>query len=413
LLATAGLCQSPPESPTLPPEVLLLARIKEKMRENLSGLPNYTCTQIIERSQRLKPSKRWQLVDTVRLEVALAGGKELFAWPGERKFEERELSEMVTGGAIGNGNFALHAKAVFTGGGALFTYAGKEVREGRNTIRFEYRVPRLSSGLGLRVGVQTGIAAYHGSFWVDAQTLDLIRLEVIATEIPANVPISSTSDSMEYGRVRIGDSDYLLPSASEMVMLDLLGNESRNRVQLSSCRQYSGESTLVFDDPPSGNAPTPVVTTEFDVPAALDLEVYIEKAPALSEAVIGDQFFGKVARDCKQKKDIVIPKNAAVTGRISYLELDRVTGAMLVGFELTEIEFPGKRGAVKAHLMEAGTFGVLENWRLAPNQSLATRARSHLPGARNVFVVIGGSGARGRLNIRTVWRTEAVAKETQ
>ena len=36
------------------PEFLILDGIKTKMRENLRRLPNYTCTQIIERSKRSK-----------------------------------------------------------------------------------------------------------------------------------------------------------------------------------------------------------------------------------------------------------------------------------------------------------------------------------------------------------------------
>ena len=67
----------------LSPEVLLLARIKVKMAENLKGLPNYTCLQTIERSTRDAGNRRYRPLDTVRVEVALVDGKELFAWPGE------------------------------------------------------------------------------------------------------------------------------------------------------------------------------------------------------------------------------------------------------------------------------------------------------------------------------------------
>src|SRR6476659_8319211 len=90
----------------------LLNQIRAKMLANLKRLPNYTCLQTIDRKVRYAPSRRYQLVDTVRLEVALVDGKELFSWPGAGKFEDKDINELVTGGAIGNGTFALHAKSI-------------------------------------------------------------------------------------------------------------------------------------------------------------------------------------------------------------------------------------------------------------------------------------------------------------
>src|SRR5947209_13623252 len=76
----------------LSPELLLLARIKVKMAENLDHLPNYTCEQTIERSRRRAPSRKFELLDTVRLEVALVEGKELYGWPGPIASPSRTLA---------------------------------------------------------------------------------------------------------------------------------------------------------------------------------------------------------------------------------------------------------------------------------------------------------------------------------
>ena len=66
-----------------------IARIRSQMARNLERLPNYTCTQTIERSIRPARTRRFQLIDTIRLEVALVNGRELFAWPGSGKFDDR------------------------------------------------------------------------------------------------------------------------------------------------------------------------------------------------------------------------------------------------------------------------------------------------------------------------------------
>src|SRR5438045_2730322 len=70
------------------PERLLLAQIKAKMADNLARLPNYTCLQTIERSHRDARKKRFERQDLVRLEVALVGGRERFAWPGANRIDE-------------------------------------------------------------------------------------------------------------------------------------------------------------------------------------------------------------------------------------------------------------------------------------------------------------------------------------
>src|SRR5450756_567881 len=113
------------------------------------------------------PRQRFELVDMLRLEVALVDDRELFAWPGSKKFGDTELRHMVSGGAIGNGNFALHARAVFMGNGPVFTFRGEDKLEGRRALRFDFKVSLLNSGYRIRVNDQEAVVAYHGSFWAD------------------------------------------------------------------------------------------------------------------------------------------------------------------------------------------------------------------------------------------------------
>src|SRR5689334_1179660 len=107
----------------------LLEKIRIQMIDNLMHLPNYTCLQTIERTRRRAPARRFELVDMIRLEVALVNGHELFSWPGAGKFDDKEIADLVPGGAIGNGNFALHAKSVFQGN-PRYRYAGEEAAGG-------------------------------------------------------------------------------------------------------------------------------------------------------------------------------------------------------------------------------------------------------------------------------------------
>src|ERR1700722_17188709 len=92
LALTAGLLAAQ-EAPvtSVPAESVLLGRIRAHMDEVLRSAPNYTCVETMERTRRVGPARRFQMEDTLRLEVALVEGKEMFAWPGSKKFEHDDL----------------------------------------------------------------------------------------------------------------------------------------------------------------------------------------------------------------------------------------------------------------------------------------------------------------------------------
>jgi hypothetical protein len=227
-------------------DAVLLNQVRRHMAETLSRLPNYTCLQTIERMQRTSASKRFSPVDLVRLEVALVNGNELFSWPGAHKFEDKPIGEMVTGGAIGNGNFGLHAKTLFQSRAPEFLYAGERVRNNKRTLQWDYQVPLARSGYVLRQGNKEALTAYHGSFWVDPDLLDVTRLEMHADNISPELQISDARDAVEYLRVPIGPQTFLLPKSAEMTLTDRSGAESRNRTRFTECREYLGESKLIF-----------------------------------------------------------------------------------------------------------------------------------------------------------------------
>jgi hypothetical protein len=286
----------------LAPETLLLARIKQHMEQVLTRQPNYTCLETIERSRRSGRGRKFQLVDALHLEVAVVEGKELFSWPGEREFKERDLRELAPTGAIGNGSFALHARSVFLSSSPLITYAGEEQMDGRTVARYDYSVPQFRSGYRLTMGNLSGITGYRGSFWSDRETFDLMRLDVEAVDIPPVLPLRSARDSMRYERVPIGETTFLLPKSSEMVMEDFGGGASRNAIHFSRCRQYAGESTLSFAEVPEGDAAPAPLAEAISLPPGLLVEMELLTPVKFPGNAIGDEIEARVTRDSKSKK---------------------------------------------------------------------------------------------------------------
>lgn len=358
LLPVAGLLRAQQPIPAgLPPASAQLARIRAHMADVLRHEPNYTCVETMERTRRTGATHQFDMQDTLRLEVALVEGKEMFAWPGSKKFESDDLRNLITTGAYGNGNFALFARAVFLTSAPTFIYRGEDPIQGRNLLRYDFRVTRLSSGYQIRVAEREAIVPYHGSFWADPKTLDAARLEVFADDIPADLGLSYSSDRIDYARAHIGEEDFLLPSESELQMRLPSGEENRNFMRFSSCRQYTGESVLRFDDVTgAADASQKTPDEEIVLPGGLEVRVALVDDINLASAAAGDEVHASLTNDLKQKSKTLAAKGAMVLGRITRLE--RYSNQTVVGITFSDLYGDGKHAGLSLTL-EQVLMGVI------------------------------------------------------
>ncbi|MBX9602863.1 MAG: hypothetical protein K2X35_17800 [Bryobacteraceae bacterium] len=332
-------------------ETLLLARIRAHAVRTLQRQPNYTCLETIERSRRKAGTKRYELLDSLRMEVALVEGREMFAWPGEKNFEEKPLSDLVTNGAMGNGNFALHAKALFQGNAPVFTHRGEVMEAGRSLVRYDFKVPQMLSGYNIRVGANRAVVGYHGSFWADSRTLDLVRLVVHADDIPPSLPLAAASDLMSYAPVTIGGKDFLLPNWSELTLTDLAGNESRNRVAFGECRQYAGDSVLSFEDPAAGQSTAPA-DVRVRIPDGVDVILALDQDLDLEQASIGDPVRARLEQPIREGRAVLFAKGAGVTGRL--MRMERHRNFLLVAIEFGSVREGNRTAELRLELERTG-----------------------------------------------------------
>lgn len=315
---------------------VLLLKIKAKMEENLGRLPDYTCAETTQRFRRVNSNGAYEPLDTVRLEVALVEGRELYGWRGSNRIAEPDPRRLVGGGgALSNGNFALLAKGIFLSPATSFTPKGVSVRGHVRSLKFDYDVPVKASDYHLRVGEDEAIVGYHGSFWVNPDTLDLERVEILADHIPPEFPLVSASDAMEYSRVRIGASDFLLPSTAELRMVTASGLADRNRTRFHECHQYSGESVLSFEVPPEmPAAPARVPPQELTLPGDFQIDLALQ-TPITASSAVGDPVEARLVRSIKEHHRVVMVKGATAIGRITQLHRD--AGRHHLGITFTDL----------------------------------------------------------------------------
>jgi hypothetical protein len=232
-------------------------------------------------------------------------------------------------------------------------------------LRFDFSVAQMFSGFEVRSSGASAVVGFRGSFWAEETTLNLARLEVHAADLPPALELKEVIDVMDYSLQRIGGSDFLLPAASEMIMTDVTGSESRNRIRFSDCRQYSGQSVISFEEPAPSTPPpaTPETGRAIDLPADLALTVELTSLIESGRTAVGDPVTAVVLRDTRWKGQLVTPKGALLSGRLKRLErrVDNYwiparapVSYYIVGIEFDTLEFESARTVFSGVLEEIG-----------------------------------------------------------
>jgi hypothetical protein len=435
----------------LAPEVLLLSRIKSHLRYEFAHLPNYTCLETIARFQKakergLKPRRThsanatdqskvesWQggkfiQVDTVRLEVACSERHEWYGLPGTRQLSEENPAVLAGGvGLISNGNFSTTLHNLFLVDGAIFTPRGEDSIDGRKAVKFDYRFPAGSVIARISLLGGQGAVNEEGSIWVDPQSLDLLRLDGRATEIPPSLPLAVMEFAVTYGRTRIGEFDALLAQYADLHMIQTTGVEDYDRIDFTHCRMFQTTSRLRFDiDPPSPpNAPVEARVdapreaaappeSENALPASLRVTIQVT-TPITDRDAPGKLIEGRVAGDVRRKGKVVLENGAPVHGRIRTLQRHQGLDHFIVGLEFTEVQAHGAPLRFYADLVSLGKWegvqAALRKEVLLPNHwgSTVDITLPELPGVASFFVE--GESFVLQPGLRTVWRTRGFRGE--
>ncbi len=395
----------------------LIEKIRAHVAADLERLPNYTCRQTIERFFRPLESTKFEKLDTVRVEVALIGNKELYAWPGSARFEETSIDQLITGqGAIGSGMFALHLRNLFVNPGPEFTRRGETDLDGIRAVRFDFEVPLQRSQYFFGDRANSARVGYRGSFWAGASILDLLRLEIHVDEVPPPIEIKSGSNKMDYARVRLGDSDFLLPKSAEMSMLTS-GGEWMNRTRFDGCRHYVGESVLSFGDIAT-SAETTKAVQDVVFPRGALVDMVLQTPIDCDKSAIGDPLEAALLRPVKTlPHGTALPKGAVFRGRVTRVENRRArarTEYCVIGLTLGAGEAPGIRAAFSGTLEAAGISATrayyvpfsglgqanIGMWSSVPNETAPPRPNE------GVFY-IRGAKPRITAGFRLLWRTNS------
>lgn len=357
----------------LPPELLLLAKIKRQAAQALSHVPSFTCLGTFYRGERSDDAKPFTHVDTVRAEIAYVDGQELFAWPGSKSFGGGTLAQIIGTGLTGSGEFLSHARSVFVSDTGSIRYGGAAEYAGRPAVRYDFSVSPVFSGYHISVPDGSATIGMQGSFWVDRNSLDILTLVVQGTDIPSRLGVSSIETQIDYQRLRVGASGpTLLPLSAITTLAYISGKTSRNQIEYTHCHEYLATSTLSFGTASPDVRPKhdrPAADDEIVLPALLVLRTRL-RSPIDSAAVVGDPISAIVESDVRNKGKILIPAGALLTGRVRMLQKDG-PNRFIVGLEFTDLTFEDKHARFIAELQRldpASGVQMLVSTKLTTNE---------------------------------------------
>ena len=403
------------------PGVLTLAHFKIHMRDEISHLPNYTCLETVSRFYRQAGrGERLNPLDVVHLEIVYSDHHEWYGSPGDRNMGVDNPVKFVGSGLMGSGAFALTLNNVLSL--ATFSYRGEEPVNGRPGIRYDFQYSRESGGFEISLVGGKGSVGQKGSLWIDPQSLDLIRMEANADDIPSYLPLAASRTTVDYAATRIGERTVLLAQQAELQLSELKNGTGYDHIEFTHCRAFAVESTISFGDQ---SAETASVADKHQaatpsIPANHQVTVQLT-TPITSQDAVGKLIEGKVIGDVINKGAILVRSGAAVKGRIRRLERYQGNGRpeFILGLEFTEVEASGGPTPFYADFLRMDTTaGVLPNLKqrsvvhdtVDGKTTDETITLAELPGVVSFFVA--GQSFSISAGFKTVWRTRGSIRGT-
>jgi len=245
-----------PSPPKPSPEDLraVIAEARVKALAYTANLPDFICTETVRRYESTSGKGNWTLSDTLTLQLTYFGHLEnykLTAMNGRKT----ELTYEAAGGVMSKGEFGSMLLEVFSPDShTQFAWSNWTTLLHRPAYVLSFNIAVWNSRYYLMVGqygsgsVST-VAGEHGLVYIDRETKEVLRLDCEADSLPANFPVVAATRVLDYGPVEVGGRPFLLPLRADVRMMSRDNHPpSRNEVEFTGYRKFTGESEISFGD---------------------------------------------------------------------------------------------------------------------------------------------------------------------
>jgi hypothetical protein len=251
VLAALGSLLSLPataQRPTPDEQKRVLDTARELAIHYSSKLPDFICTEQVQRTDRTTPTI--VKADRLTIQLSYSGQKEkqkLVAIDGKSTSQPLEsLDGLITGGEFGT----LLLSVFDPSSSAAFEWKKSANLRNRPAAVYSYRISRAKSHymLGHRQAsgnMAQSAAGFHGEVTLDSDTARVLRLTAISDDIPKESGILQSSVEVDYDFVDVAGRTYLLPSHSESHM-ERAYRQIAGVVTFTGYRKFEVDATIDF-----------------------------------------------------------------------------------------------------------------------------------------------------------------------
>lgn len=236
----------------------LLERSRAVTLAAAEAMPDFIVKQLINRTIAFGSTNNWIPQDNLTIAVSYraTAGEEykiltVNGLPlGQEVKQSKDYSKYV-GGASSSGVEYISALAdIFREASRTsFKPVDTDLLQTRRTLIYEYEVKKPFSRLTLTADRNlTAEVGSRGRVWIDRETNRVLRFEQIATEIPANFPITAASSLIDFDWVTIGERKYVLPTRSEILITTDNKRQlvqSRNEIRFRGYQKFGAELKVI------------------------------------------------------------------------------------------------------------------------------------------------------------------------
>ena len=230
----------------------IIEEVRQKVKDYVDELPDFICSQEVERFVDTDGSGTWQRGDNLVYELTYNRKKETYKMVRVNGLPADQMRRLV-GGASSAGEFASTLDNLFDPATQTeFVPAGKEKLGTHQTLIYDYHVKQQNSALSVALDNDPPfIAAHSGTIWIDTDSKYVLRIEQAVEDPPAQYRTFSGDKIIDYELVKIKglENEVLLPIKAEVSMLNRAQKGySRNVIRFKFYRKFESDVKVLLED---------------------------------------------------------------------------------------------------------------------------------------------------------------------
>ena len=227
----------------------ILAAVTENALNYSDRLPNFICLQVTQRFVDRAGGDHFVPTDKIAERLSYFEHKEDYKVISVNDAPVTNRKHEQLGGATSSGEFGTMLREIFDPQSQTeFQWErwGKLRDHIMHVFTFRVRLENSQYHITAEEVKRTIPVGYHGLIYADRDSRSVMRITMEADDIPADFPIRSASETLDYDSIAISGEKFILPLKVEMQMRD--GKSAmKNQAAFRLYNKFGADTSITFD----------------------------------------------------------------------------------------------------------------------------------------------------------------------